>query len=179
KRKTRRIQLEPLMVGGGQENGLRGGTLNVPGIVGLGAAAFYCKQTMLEESKRQGILRDHLQKSLLKLEATSVNGLTNSRLSHVTNLTFRFLKAEHIMVSLGNIALASGSACSTSSLDPSHVLLAMGLSKDNAHASLRFSLGRFNTEEEIDQTIKLVSNKVKELRDASPAWQLFKRGLIE
>lgn len=179
KRKTRRIQLEPLMMGGGQENGLRGGTLNVPGIVGMGTAALLCKQTMLEESKRQEALRDHLQESLLKLEATAVNGLTYSRLSNVTNITFRFLKAEHIMVSLGNIALASGSACSTGSLDPSHVLLAMGLSRDDAHASLRFSLGRFNTKEEIDQSIKLVSQKVKDLRKESPAWQLFKGGLID
>lgn len=179
KRKTKRIQLEPLMMGGGQENGLRGGTLNVPGIVGMGAAALLCKQTMLEESKRQETLRDYLQESLLKLEATAVNRLTDNRLSHVTNITFRFLKAEHIMVSLGNIALASGSACSTGSLDPSHVLLAMGLSRDDAHASLRFSLGRFNTKEEIDQTITLVSKKVKELREESPAWQLFKSGLID
>jgi len=179
KRKTKRIQLEPLMMGGGQEKGLRGGTLNVPGIVGLGTAALLCKQTMLEESKRQGALRNHLQESLLKLEATAINGLINSRLSHVTNITFRFLKAEHIMVSLGNIALASGSACSTGSLDPSHVLLAMGLSRDDAHASLRFSLGRFNTKEEIDQTITLVSEKVMQLREEAPAWQLFKSGLIE
>ncbi len=179
KRKSKRIQLEPLMMGGGQENGLRGGTLNVPGIVGMGAAALLCKQTMLEESKREEMLRDRLQESLLELEATSINGLTNSRLSNVTNITFRFLKAEHIMVSLGNIAMASGSACSTSSLDPSHVLLAMGLSKDDAHASLRFSLGRFNTKEEIDQAITLVSQKVKELRSESPTWQLFKSGLIE
>lgn len=179
RRKTKRIQLEPLMMGGGQENGLRGGTLNVPGIVGMGTAALLCKQSMLEESKRQGILRDYLQESLLKLEETAVNGLTNNRLSHVTNIRFRFLKAEHIMVSLGNIALASGSACSTGSLDPSHVLLAMGLSKDDAHASLRFSLGRFNTQEEIEQTIALVSKKIKELRAESPAWQLFKSGLID
>jgi len=179
KRKTKRIQLEPLMMGGGQENGLRGGTLNVPGIVGIGAAALLCKQTMAEESKRQKSLRDHLQESLLKLEETAVNGPIDNRLSHVTNITFRFLKAEHIMVSLGNIALASGSACSTGSLDPSHVLLAMGLSRDNAHASLRFSLGKFNTKEEIDQTITLVSEKVTELREESPAWQLFKSGLID
>jgi len=153
--------------------------LNVPGIVGIGAAALLCKQTMLEESRRQEGLRDYLEESLLKLESTSVNGLINSRLTHVTNITFRFLKAEHIMVSLGNIALASGSACSTGSLDPSHVLLAMGLSRDDAHASLRFSLGRFNTREEIDRTIKLVSKKVQELREESPAWQLFKSGLID
>src|SRR5690606_33986751 len=108
-----------------------------------------------------------------------VNGLTNNRLPNVANITFRFLKAEHIMVRLGNIALVSGSACSTASLDPSHVLLAMGLSKEDAHASLRFSLGRFNTEEEIDQAIALVSKKVKELREESPAWQLFKSGLID
>jgi len=179
KRKTRRIQLEPLMTGGGQEKGLRGGTLNVPGIVGLGAAALLCKQSMEKESKRLGALRDHLQESLLKLEETAVNGSVVNRLPHVTNITFRFLKAEQIMVSLGNIALASGSACSTGSLDPSHVLLAMGLSRDDAHASLRFSLGRFTTREEIDQTIVLVSEKVKELREESPAWQLFKSGLID
>jgi len=179
KSKSRRIQVESLITGGGQENKLRGGTLNVPGIVGMGTAAHLCKQLMSVESSRLNSLRDHLENSLLKLEKTYLNGLHTSRLNHVSNITFRFLKAEQIMAGVSNIAMASGSACSTGSLDPSHVLLSMGLSKDDAHASLRLSLGRFNTREEIDLAIELISKKVSDLREKSPSWELFKKGLID
>jgi len=179
RRKAKRIQIEPLINGGGQENSLRGGTLNVPGIVGMGAAALLCKELMQEDKIRLQVLRSHLETSLLKLEETHINGLESNRLSHVSNITFRFLKAEQIMVSLRKMAMAAGSACSTGSLDPSHVLLAMGLTRDDAHASLRLSLGRFNTNEEIDLAIELLSKKVNELREGSPAWQLYKKGLID
>jgi len=179
RRKAKRIQIEPLITGGGQESSLRGGTLNVPGIVGMGAAALLCKELMLEDENRLQALRLHVEKSLLRLEETYINGLESNRLSHVLNITFRFLKAEQIMVSLQKIAMASGSACSTGSLDPSHVLLAMGLTRDDAHASLRLSLGRFNIKEEIDLAIELLSKKVNELREESPTWQLYKKGIID
>src|SRR5690606_27944060 len=143
------------------------------------AACKLSQEFMQTEYKRLGDLRSYLEKSLLGLEETYVNGLTSNRLPHVTNMQFRFLKAEQIMVSLGNIAMASGSACSTGSLDPSHVLLAMGLDKDDARASLRLSLGRFNTREEIDRAIDQLTEKVKALRQESPAWQLFKKDLIK
>jgi len=179
RRKTRRIQLEPLINGGKQENSLRGGTLNVPGIVGMGAAAYLCKKLMIDEEKQLAILRDLLEQSLLKVEQTYVNGLNSRRLSHVTNITFRFVKAEQVMTNLREIAMASGSACSTGSLDPSHVLLALGLNKDDAKSSLRLSLGRFNNKEEVEIVIESIKKSVSKLRDESPAWQLYKRGSIK
>ncbi len=178
KRSSKRIQVEPLLHGGGQESGLRAGTLNIAGIVGMGTAALQCQILMTEESHRLKKLRDYLESELLKLEQTYINGTANNRLPHVSNITFRFLKAEQIMVSLGNIAMASGSACSTGSLAPSHVLMAMGLDKDDAHASLRFSLGRFTTETEIDTTIQSITKKIIDLRTQSPVWRLYENGMI-
>jgi cysteine desulfurase len=178
KRKNRRIQVEPLLHGGGQENHLRAGTLNVPGIVGLGAAVLKAKKVMTSESLRLQKLRDHLEEELLKIEQTCINGSKINRLPHVTNITIRFLKAEQLMSKVGNIAMASGSACSTGSLEPSHVLLAMGIAKEDAHASLRLSLGRFTTKEEIETTIKLLNNEIALLRKQSPIWQLYEKGMI-
>lgn len=178
KRKNRRIQLEPLLHGGGQENHLRAGTLNVPGIVGFGAAALKANKLMTTESVRLEKLRDHLEKEILNIEQTYSNGSKISRLSHVSNITIRFLKAEQLMAKLGNIAMASGSACSTGSLEPSHVLLAMGLEKDDAHASLRLSLGRFTTMEEIETSIYLLKKEITHLRKQSPIWELYEKGMI-
>lgn len=158
---------------------MRGGTLNVPGIVGFGAAAELAKDLITEEQSRLRELRDHLERSLIKIEETYVNGLKSNRLSHVSSITFRFLKAEQIMARARSLSIASGSACSTGSLDPSHVLLAMGLDKEDAHGTLRFSLGRFNTLDEINNTIQIVTQTVASLREESPAWQLFKKGLIK
>lgn len=179
KRKNRRIQLEPLLHGGGQENHLRAGTLNVPGIVGFGAAALKAQELMAFESLRLKELRDHLEKEILKIEETYSNGSEANRLSHVSNVTIRFLKAEQIMSKLGSIAMASGSACSTGSLEPSHVLLAMGLEKDDAHASLRLSLGRFTTKEEIETSIQLLKKEIALLRKQSPVWELYEKGMIK
>lgn len=179
RKKSRRTQLEPLINGGGQEKKMRGGTLNVPGIVGFGAAAELAKDLITEEQSRLRELRDHLERSLIKIEETYVNGLKSNRLSHVSSITFRFLKAEQIMARARSLSIASGSACSTGSLDPSHVLLAMGLDKEDAHGTLRFSLGRFNTLDEINNTIQIVTQTVASLREESPAWQLFKKGLIK
>lgn len=178
RRKSNRTQLEALLHGGGQENGLRAGTLNVPGIVGMGTAAALCQRAMKEESQRLEALRNQLENKLLTLEQSYVNGSSAERLPHVSNMCFRFLKAEQIMVGLRKIAMAAGSACATGSLNPSHVLLAMGLEKEDAHASLRFSLGRFTTAEEIDTAAQLIMQKVTELRNESPVWALYKQGII-
>ncbi len=179
KRKNRRIQLEPLLHGGGQENHLRAGTLNVPGIVGFGVAALEAQKSMLTESMRLKELRDHLEDEILKIGQTFSNGFKTNRLAHVSNITIRFLKAEQLMAKLGNIAMASGSACSTGSLEPSHVLLAMGLEKEDAHASLRLSLGRFTTKEEIETTIQLLKKEIAFLRSQSPLWKLYEKGMIK
>jgi cysteine desulfurase len=179
KRKNRRIQLEPLLHGGGQENHLRAGTLNVPGIVGFGSAALKAEKLMEADSLRLKELRDYLEEEILKIEQTNSNGSKTNRLAHVSNITIRFLKAEQLMAQLGNIAMASGSACSTGSLEPSHVLLAMGLEKEDAHASLRLSLGRFTTKEEIEITIHLLKKEIALLRKQSPIWQLYEKGMIK
>lgn len=179
KRKNRRIQLEPLLHGGGQENHLRAGTLNVPGIVGFGAAALEAQKKMLAEGLRLKELRDFLEEEILKIEETFSNGSISDRLPNVSNITIRFLKSEQLMAKLGNIAMASGSACSTGSLEPSHVLLAMGLDKDDAHASLRLSLGRFTTKEEIATTIQLLKKEIAYLRKQSPIWELYEKGMIK
>ncbi len=179
KRKSRRIQLEPLLHGGGQESHLRAGTLNVPGIVGFGAAALKAQKLMLTDSMRLKELRDQLEEEILKIEQTFSNGSNTNRLAHVSNIAVRFLKAEQLMAKVGNIAMASGSACSTGSLEPSHVLLAMGLEKDDAHASLRLSLGRFTTKEEIEITIRLLRKEITVLRKQSPIWELYEKGMIK
>src|SRR5690606_5145855 len=178
RKKSRRTQVEPLINGGGQESNMRGGTLNVPGIVGFGAAAELAKNLLVEEQSRLRNLRDHLEASLLKIEQTYINGLNAKRLCHVTSITFRFLKAEQIMARAKTVSMASGSACSTGSLDPSHVLLAMGLNAEDAHGTLRLSLGRFNTLDEINHVVQIITQVVEGLREESPAWQLFKKGLI-
>lgn len=178
KRKNRRIQLEPLVHGGGQENQLRAGTLNVPGIVGFGAAAIKAQELMNEERIRLDELRNCLEKELLQIEESVVNGDTKNRLPNVTNISFRHLKAEQIMASVPMISMASGSACSTGSLEPSHVLLAMGIENDLAHAALRLSLGRFTTKDEISQTVALLKISIEKLRAESPIWMLYKKGLL-
>src|SRR5690606_32843170 len=179
KRRNRRVQVEPLLHGGGQENHLRAGTLNVPGIVGFGAAVFKAQELMSFESLRLQELRDYLETEILKIAQTYSNGSSDSRLPHVLNIAIRFLKAEQLMAKLGNIAMASGSACSTGSLEPSHVLLAMGLEKDDAHASIRLSLGRFTTKEEIETTVQLLKKEIAVLRKQSPIWQLYEKGMIK
>lgn len=178
RKKRRPIQIEPLVHGGGQQNGVRGGTLNVPGIVGMGKAALLCRQNISNEPARLSALRDRLEKSLLGLEQTIINGMGNERLPHVSNIRFRFIRAEQLMTRVRRLVVSPGSACSSGSTDPSHVLTSIGLNKEEAHASLRFSFGRMNTEAEVDEAVRLISVAVKELRDESPAWALFKDGMI-
>jgi cysteine desulfurase len=157
---------------------MRSGTLNVPGIVGFGKACELCMQEMDAEAKRLSVLRDKLETSLLQLEEAYVNGSKQHRLPHVANISFKYVEGEGLMMGFNkNIALSSGSACTSASLEPSYVLKALGLGDDLAHSSLRFGLGRFTTEEQIDYTIKHVSETVTKLREMSPLWEMFKEGV--
>jgi len=178
RRRRKRIQTGVLLHGGSQENKLRAGTLNVPGIVGFGEAAALAGQEGATDSLRLATLRDKLEKGLMALPATFVNGMGTARLPNVSNIAFKHLKADQVMVSVPDIALASGSACVSGTRDPSHVLKAMGLSDADAHASIRFSLGRFNTPADIRACVAQVTASVSELRAASPIWQLHESGLV-
>jgi cysteine desulfurase len=169
-RKNPRIRLVAQMDGGGHEKGMRSGTLNVPGIVGLGAAAAIGQSTMATEQVRLTLLRDKLETNLLQLDETRVNGNIQHRLPHVTNLSFGYTESEGLMMSFNRqLAVSSGSACSSASITPSHVLKAMGLSDSLAHASLRFSLGRFTTAEEVDYVSGLLTGAVKKMREMNNA----------
>ena len=166
------------MDGGGHERGMRSGTLNVPGIVGFGKACELCMLDMEEDTKRISKLRDKLEIELLKLEEAYVNGSVEHRLPHVTNISFKHVEGEGLLMGFNkNIALSSGSACTSASLEPSYVLKALGLGDDLAHSSLRFGLGRFTTEEQIDYTIKAITDTVLKLREMSPLWEMYKEGI--
>ena len=178
RRKNPRVKVTAQMDGGGHERGMRSGTLNVPGIVGLGKACELCRLEMAEESKRISKLRDKLENALLQIEEAYVNGNREHRLPHVSNISFKYVEGEGLMMGFNkNIALSSGSACTSASLEPSYVLKALGLGDDLAHSSLRFGLGRFSTEEQIDYTIEQVTNAVKRLREMSPRWEMYKEGI--
>lgn len=178
RRKNPRVKVTAQMDGGGHERGMRSGTLNVTGIVGLGKACELCMQEMEAEGKRLSALRDKLENALLHLEEAYVNGSRAHRLPHVANISFKYVEGEGLMMGFNkNIAVSSGSACTSASLEPSYVLKALGLGDDLAHSSLRFGLGRFTTEEQIDYTIKHVSETVTKLREMSPLWEMFKEGI--
>ncbi len=178
-RKKPRVKVTAQMDGGGHERGMRSGTLNVPGIVGFGKAAELAKKEMAQDAERVSKLRDRLEQSLVdRLEEVYVNGNPNSRMPHVANISFKHVEGEGLMMTFNqNIALSSGSACTSASLEPSYVLIAMGLGDDLAHSSLRFSLGRFTTDEEIDFTIDAIANGVNHMRDLSPIWEMYKEGV--
>lgn len=178
RRKNPRVKVTAQMDGGGHERGMRSGTMNVPGIVGFGKACEICMNEMEAEGKRLSILRDKLENGLMQLEEAYVNGSREHRLPHVTNISFKYVEGEGLMMGFNkNIALSSGSACTSASLEPSYVLKALGLGDDLAHSSLRFGLGRFTTEEQIDFTIKAISDTVIKLREMSPLWEMFKEGI--
>lgn len=169
RRKNPRVKVTAQMDGGGHERGMRSGTLNVPAIVGFGKACELARQEMTAEAARLTILRDKLEQGLLELEETSVNGATAPRLPHVTNISFKYAGGEGLMTGFsGDLAVSSGSACTSASMEPSHVLTGMGIPDDLAHSSLRFALGRFTTEEEIDFAIRTVRESVNNLREMSP-----------
>ena len=178
RRKNPRVKVTAQMDGGGHERGMRSGTLNVPGIVGFGKACELCRLEMEADSKRISILRDKLETELMKLEEAYINGSTEHRLPHVTNISFKHVEGEGLLMGFNkNIALSSGSACTSASLEPSYVLKALGLGDDLAHSSLRFGLGRFTSEDQIDYTIKAISETVLKLREMSPLWEMYKEGI--
>ncbi len=178
RRKNPRVKVTAQIDGGGHERGMRSGTLNVPGIVGFGKACEICMNEMEEETARVSKLRDKLQTELLKVEESYLNGDKEHKLPHVTNISFKYVEGEGLMMGFNkNIALSSGSACTSASLEPSYVLKALGLGDDLAHSSLRFGLGRFTTEEQIDYTIEQVTNTVNKLREMSPLWEMYKEGI--
>lgn len=178
RRKNPRVKVTAQMDGGGHERGMRSGTLNVPGIVGFGKACEICMTDMEEDTKRISKMRDHLETELLKLEEAYVNGSREHRLPHVANISFKHVEGEGLLMGFNkNIALSSGSACTSASLEPSYVLKALGLGDDLAHSSLRFGLGRFTTDEQIEYTIKAISETVLKLREMSPLWEMYKEGI--
>lgn len=177
RRKNPRVKVTAQMDGGGHERGMRSGTLNVPGIVGLGKACEIARLEMDEEAKRLSALRDKLQNSLLELEESYVNGNIEHRLPHVANISFKYVEGEGLMMAMKDMAVSSGSACTSASLEPSYVLKSLGLSDDLAHSSIRYGLGRFTTEEEIDFAIEQTKKAVNHLRDLSPLWEMFKEGI--
>ena len=177
-RKNPRVKVTAQMDGGGHERGMRSGTLNVPAIVGMGKAAAIAKEEMAEEAVRLAALRDKLVKGLCEIEETYINGNVENRMPHVANISFKHVEGEGLMMTFNQeLAVSSGSACTSASLEPSYVLVALGLGDDLAHSSIRFSLGRFSTEEEVDLTIKSLTAGVKHMRDLSPIWEMYKEGI--
>ncbi|HEY0055847.1 MAG TPA: IscS subfamily cysteine desulfurase [Pedobacter sp.] len=177
RRKNPRVKVTAQMDGGGHERGMRSGTLNVPGIVGFGKACELCNLEMAEEALRLSALRDKLESALTVLEESYVNGNREHRLPHVANISFKYVEGEGLMMAMKDMAVSSGSACTSASLEPSYVLKSLGLSDDLAHSSIRFGLGRFTTEEEVDFAIEQTKKAVNHLRDLSPLWEMFKEGI--
>ncbi|RSK43242.1 IscS subfamily cysteine desulfurase [Hymenobacter perfusus] len=177
RRKNPRVKVTAQMDGGGHERGMRSGTLNVPGIVGLGKACELAKLEMAADTARLSAMRDRLEKELLTLEESYVNGSREHRLPHVANISFKYVEGEGLMMGVKDLAVSSGSACTSASLEPSYVLKALGLSDDLAHSSLRFGLSRFTTDEQIDYAINHVKEAVTKLREMSPLWEMFKEGI--
>jgi cysteine desulfurase len=178
RRKNPRVKVTAQVDGGGHERGMRSGTLNVPGIVGFGKACELSRLEMAADTERISKLRDKLENALKVIDESYVNGNPAHRLPHVSNISFKYVEGEGLMMGFNkDIALSSGSACTSASLEPSYVLKALGLGDDLAHSSLRFGLGRYTTEEQIDFTIKAVTDTVLKLREMSPLWEMFKEGI--
>jgi cysteine desulfurase len=167
--KNPQVKISALIDGGGHEHGMRSGTLNVPGIVGFGKACEIAQQEMAEEGRRVGGLRDRLRDKLTaELDEVSINGSMEHRLPGNLNMSFRYAEGESLLVGLNDIAVSSGAACTSASIEPSYVLKALGLDDELAHSTIRFGVGRFNTEAEIDYVVGRVVEVVKSLRELSP-----------
>ena len=178
RRKPVRVRLTPLIDGGGHERGMRSGTLNVPGIVGFGKAIELCKAEMADEGLRTGRLRKRLQDYFFaNLDHVELNGHPDFRLPGNLNISFAYVEGEALMMAIKSVAVSSGSACTSASLEPSYVLRACGVTEDLAHTSIRFGLGRFNTEEEVDWVGQYVVGQVKKLREMSPLYEMAKEGI--
>ncbi len=178
RRRNPRVRLKPLIYGGGHERGMRSGTLNVPGIVGFGKAAELARTLMKVEVPRIKALRDHLWAGIqAELDEVYLNGHPVERLPNNLNVSFAYVEGESLMMGMKELAVSSGSACTSSSLEPSYVLKCIGVSEDLAHTSIRFGLGRFTTLEEIDFALEKVVESVKKLRDLSPLYEMVKEGI--
>ena len=178
RKKAPRVRIAPLIDGGGHERGMRSGTLPVPLIVGFGKACELCEQEMPAESAKVSKLRDRLQDGIMKgLDEVYLNGHPTQRLPHNLNISFAYVEGESMLMGLKEIALSSGSACTSATLEPSYVLRALGVGSDLAHSSIRFGLGRFNTVEEVDYTIKRIIEVVTKLREMSPLYEMAKEGI--
>jgi len=172
-----RVRLEAQMHGGGHERGMRSGTLATHQIVGIGEAFAIAKAEMKEEGIRVQKLRDRLLAGFSDMEEVVVNGDLDQRISGNLNISFNYVEGESLMMAISDVAVSSGSACTSSSLEPSYVLRALGLTDELAHSSIRFSVGRYTTEKDVDDAITLVREKVQKLRDLSPLWDMFKDGV--
>jgi len=178
RRRNPRVQLSAIIDGGGHERGMRSGTLNVPGIVGLGKAAEICQQEMATESKRLLGLRERLRLGLeAKLDEVYINGSMENRLPNNLNMSFAYVEGESLLMGINDVAVSSGSACTSATLEPSYVLKALGVGEDLAHTSIRFGLGRFTTEEEVDYVIDKMVQVVTKLRELSPLYEMAKEGI--
>jgi cysteine desulfurase len=178
RRRNPRVQITAQMDGGGHERGMRSGTLNVPGIAGLGAACEIAHREMPEESKRMRFLRDKLKDRLMNdLDEVYINGSWEHRLPHNLNISFAYVEGESLLMGINDIAVSSGSACTSATLEPSYVLKALGAGDDLAHSSIRFGISRFNTEEEVDYVGNKVAEVVKKLRELSPLYEMAKEGV--
>ncbi|HYR05840.1 MAG TPA: IscS subfamily cysteine desulfurase, partial [Gallionella sp.] len=176
-RRKPRVRLEAQMHGGGHERGMRSGTLPTHQIVGMGEAFRIAQAEMAKENERIRMLRDRLLNGLMAMEEVHVNGDMEHRVPHNLNLSFSFVEGESLMMAVKDVAVSSGSACTSASLEPSYVLRALGRSDELAHSSIRFSIGRFTTVEEVDYAIDLLKNKIGKLRELSPLWEMYKDGI--
>jgi len=176
-RRKPRVRLEAQMHGGGHERGMRSGTLAPHQIVGMGEAFRIAREEMATENERIRMLRDRLYNGLKDIEEVHLNGDMEQRVPHNLNVSFNFVEGESLIMAIKDLAVSSGSACTSASLEPSYVLRALGRSDELAHSSIRFSIGRFTTEEEIDYAIKLLHEKIGKLRELSPLWEMFKDGI--
>jgi cysteine desulfurase len=178
RRRNPRVLLSEQISGGGHERGMRSGTLNVPGIVGLGKAAELCKAEMASDADRLRKLRDYLNEQLHKnLDELYINGSMEHRLPHNLNISFAYVEGESLLMGINDVAVSSGSACTSASLEPSYVLKALGAGDDLAHSSIRFGLGRWTTKEEVDYVIDKLTNVVQRLREMSPLYEMVKEGV--
>jgi cysteine desulfurase len=178
RRKNPRVQLSAIIDGGGHERGMRSGTLNVTGIIGLGKACELCQQEMAQETAKLSRLRDRLKEGIMsKLDECYINGSMEHRLPHNINISFAFVEGESLLMGINDIAVSSGSACTSATLEPSYVLKALGVGEDLAHTSISFGIGRFNTEEEVDYVVGRVVETVNRLRELSPLYEMAKEGV--
>ena len=178
RRKAPRVRLAPMMDGGGHERGMRSGTLNVTGVVGMGEAARLARENFDADVAHVRSLRDRLEKGILERSPDAViNGDPEHRLPHLTNISFPYVEGESLIMGIKDVAVSSGSACTSASLEPSYVLKSLGLGDELAHSSIRFSLGRFNTAEEVDFVVDLVCREVERLRAMSPLWEMVQEGV--